>query len=166
VCRRPRRSDEPSYRALLQHPDVHAWLRPPPLPPFDDAQVAERLEHDVAHWHEHGFGPWALIDRRTGAYAGRGGLAWTTVAGERAVELPWSIVPERWGDGLATEAAGAALETAVELGLQPVVSFTLTHNAGSRRVMEKLGLAYAGEIEHAGLPHVLYRATGSADPPR
>ena len=29
--------------------------------------------------------------------------------------------------------------------------------AASRRVMEKVGFTYEGDIEHAGLPHVLYR---------
>jgi RimJ/RimL family protein N-acetyltransferase len=37
------------------------------------------------------------------------------------------------------------------------VSFTLPHNAASRRVMEKAGLTYERDITHAGLPHVLYR---------
>jgi RimJ/RimL family protein N-acetyltransferase len=27
----------------------------------------------------------------------------------------------------------------------------------SRRVMEKLGMAYERDVVHAGLPHVLYR---------
>jgi len=38
-----------------------------------------------------------------------------------------------------------------------VVSFTLPDNARSRRVMEKLGLRPVLEVEHRGLPHVLYR---------
>ena len=38
-----------------------------------------------------------------------------------------------------------------------MVSFTLADNVASRGVMEKLGFAYDGDVEHAGLPHVLYR---------
>ena len=30
-------------------------------------------------------------------------------------------------------------------------------NEPSRRVMEKVGFTYDTEVEHAGLPHVLYR---------
>ncbi len=41
--------------------------------------------------------------------------------------------------------------------LSEVVSYTLPHNAASRRVMEKLGFSYEREIVHADLPHVLYR---------
>jgi RimJ/RimL family protein N-acetyltransferase len=32
-------------------------------------------------------------------------------------------------------------------------------NAASRAVMEKLGMTYERHVEHAGLPHVLYRLT-------
>ena len=48
------------------------------------------------------------------------------------------------------------------LGLAEVVSFTLTDNRASRRVMEKLGFAYEGETEYAGLPHVLYRLSAAS----
>ena len=72
------------------------------------------------------------------------------------VELPWSLLPESQGRGLATEAATAALTVAAGLGLKHVVSLTLTGNLASRRVMEKIGLTYEREVEHFGLPHVLY----------
>ena len=162
-CRAPGGRDHAGYRALFLDPRVQRWLFPPPLAPYGRRDVASLLRADVEHWNRHGFGPWALTDRGTGAFVGRGGLAWTTVAGRRAVELPWSIVPERWGQGLATEAGRAALGAARDAGIGEVVSLTLVENAASRRVMAKLGLEEAGEIEHAGLPHVLYRAaTGSA----
>ena len=164
TCRRPTAEDAERYRALLLDPRVGEWLRPPPLAPYTDAEVADRLRRDIRHWEEHDFGPWILLDRLSGALVGRGGLARTAVAGRRAVELPWSIVPERWGQGYATEAAGAALAVARELGLDGVVSFARPENAASLRVMEKIGLERVGPIEHAGLPHLLYAApaTGSA----
>jgi RimJ/RimL family protein N-acetyltransferase len=161
TCRRPRPEDEPAYRALLTAPEVNAWLRPPPLAPYDEGSSAQRLGDDLRHWDRHGFGPWMLVERATATSVGRGGLAWTTVVGEQVVEVAWAIQPARWGEGLATEAARAALEVAADLGLE-VVSFTQPGNAASRRVMERLGLRLDREIEHRGLPHVLYRATGSA----
>ncbi len=74
-----------------------------------------------------------------------------------AVELPWALVPERWNEGLGTEAAVAAVETARRLGLSEVVALTLRTNTASRRVMDKAGLRLMEEIQHAGLPHLLYR---------
>ena len=73
------------------------------------------------------------------------------------MELAWALLPARWSAGFATKAARAAVAAARELTLPDVVAFTLPHNTASRRVMEKAGLRFAGEVEHAGLPHVLYR---------
>ncbi len=158
LCARPPlHSDEPAYLDLFLNPEVGAWLRPEPLPAFTISQVREMLRDDIRHWKMHPFGPWALIGRESGALVGRGGLQSTVVKGEPVVELPWTIAPDRWGGGLATEAAQAAVEWALSLELDEVVAMTLPDNCASRRVAEKAGLLLAGEIEHAGLAHVLYR---------
>ena len=157
LLRRPETADLPGYEALLLEPSANRALRPPPLEPFTAPDVAALLGEDIAHWETHGFGPLALLDRASEAFAGRGGLAYTTVAGEWAVELPWALRPAFRGAGRATEAARAAVAWARELELPGVVSFTLPDHRASRRVMERAGLRFAGDIEHAGLPHVLYR---------
>ncbi|MBV9049084.1 MAG: GNAT family N-acetyltransferase, partial [Solirubrobacterales bacterium] len=107
---------------------------------------------------EDGFGLWLLLDRRTGAMVGRGGLQYTYVEGINEIEVGWAIVPERWRQGLATELALACVEVAFnDLELMRLVAFTLPHNIASRRVMEKAGFEFEREIVHAGLDHVLYR---------
>jgi ribosomal-protein-alanine N-acetyltransferase len=89
---------------------------------------------------------------------GRGGLQHTFVAGVNEIEVAWAIVPQRWGEGLATELARAAVDVAFDdLGLNQLVAFTLPSNVASRRVMEKAGFIFEREIVHVGLPHVLYR---------
>jgi RimJ/RimL family protein N-acetyltransferase len=157
IARRPTPEDRASYHAHFTHPAVEAWLRPPPLPPFEPNVLDELLEGDLAHWVDHGFGPCILVERQSGAFAGRGGLAWATVEGLTAVELPWSIEPDLHGRGLATEAAIAAASWAGELGLEEVIALTLPTNLASQRVAEKAGFSRAGECEHAGLPHLLFR---------
>jgi len=158
-CRAPRddEHDRSRYEELLLSPEIQRWLQPSPLEPLTAADVAALLSSDVAHWPTYGFGPWVLELREDGRFAGRGGLKTTTVRGEPAVELPWSVVPALQGRGLATEAGAAALQAARALGLPEVVSYTLTTNLASQRVMERIGLRRDGELEHAGLPHVLYR---------
>lgn len=156
LARRPGPADEPLYRRLLLDPEVRQWLRPPPLAAFATDDPAALLERDCDHWERYRFGPWVLLDRADSSFVGRGGLVWSTSGGFMAVELPWAIVPERWNEGLATEAAVAAIDTAQRLGLDEVVALTLPANVPSRRVMEKAGLRLREEIEHAGLPHLLY----------
>jgi len=109
------------------------------------------------HWADHGFGPWVLIERSSGAFAGRGGLHWTTVEDVAMVELAWSVEPRLHGNGYATEMARAAIEWARELEIEELVALVLPANTASRRVAEKLGCEPAGEVEHASLPHLLFR---------
>lgn len=122
----------------------------------NDAALA--VDSDRARWAADGFGLSVIEGRADGAFYGRGGIQTTTVAGERRVEIGWAMLPPHWGRGLATEMALGAIDWARDvLALTELVAFTVPGNAASRRVMEKAGMAYDHEIEHAGLTHVLYR---------
>jgi [ribosomal protein S5]-alanine N-acetyltransferase len=157
---RPEHAEE--QLRLLLDPRVSATLWPRAEPPTE-ADVTDGLAAKVDHWDRHGFGMWLLRDRETGEMVGRGGLQYTYTAGLNDVEAAWAIVPERWGQGLATELAHVCVEVAFNpLDLLEIVAFTLPDNVASRRVMEKSGFAYDREIIHAGLPHVLYRRRRSA----
>lgn len=157
LARKPTLEDRASYHSHFTHPAVERWLRPPPLPPFDAKALDELIEGDCAHWSDHGFGPWVLIEQESGDFAGRGGLAWTSVEGTAEVELPWSIEPHLHGHGLATEAAAAAVERARELRFERVVALVLPENLPSQRVARKAGFEESGRVIHAGLPHLLFR---------
>lgn len=156
LCQRPGSSVVEDYARLFGQPSVRRWLRPKPMRPFSQADIERIAGRDRSHWDRHGYGPWAVRERETGAFVGRGGLAWATVDGRREVELPWAVMAKLRGRGYATEMARAAIVAAREAGLERVVSLTLPDNAASRRVMIKAGLEFAGEVEHVGLPHVLY----------
>lgn len=157
LARKPTPEDRALYHAHFTRPEVEAWLRPPPLPPFTAQVLDELVDGDRVHWQDHGFGPWVLIERETGAFAGRGGLAWASVEGTAQVELPWSIEPHLHGNGLATEAATAACDQARDLGFDQVIALTLPTNVASQRVAEKAGFEQVDEVTHAGLPHLLFR---------
>jgi RimJ/RimL family protein N-acetyltransferase len=148
--------DADDFARLFADERVHATLGGPRARADVDA-MAVRWSH---HWVDHGFGPYAWADRATGAFVGWCGLQWTTIAGERAVELLYAVDADRWGEGLATEASLAVLGAADgDLQIGELVAFTLTTNRASQRVMEKCGFVYDGLVEHKQLPHVLYRRT-------
>jgi RimJ/RimL family protein N-acetyltransferase len=157
LARKPAPEDKDSYLAHFTDPAVEGWLRPPPLPPFSAQVLDELLLGDCTHWTDHGFGPWVLVERESGDFAGRGGLAWTSVEGVAQLELPWSIEPRLHGRGLATEAAVAATAWARELGFEEVIALTLPTNVASQRVALKAGFEQVDEVTHAGLPHLLFR---------
>lgn len=122
-----------------------------------DPDPALWLARDMAHWRDHGFGPWVLFDACSGEFVGRAGLGYMTLEDRQVVELAWALMPARWGEGLASEAALRALEFARELSLAEVVCFTIPSNRASLRVIEKTGLRFVGEITRMGLPHVLFK---------
>jgi len=157
LLRRPTAEDRASYHAHFTHPEVERWLRPSPLPPFNAGAIEELVAGDRAHWTDHGFGPWALVERESGAFAGRGGLHWTTVEDVAMVELAWSIDPALHGRGYATEMGIAAVKWGRELEFEELIALVLPANLASRRVAEKVGCEQNGEVEHAGLPHLLFR---------
>jgi RimJ/RimL family protein N-acetyltransferase len=121
-------------------------------------QVAEQLASAAEGWEREGFGYWMFFDSTTGEPVARGGLGRAEFDGQPEVEVGWTVVPERWGQGLATELGAAALAVASDLGLDDIVAFTLPHNAPSRRVMEKLGFTYDKTAPYKQFgDHVLYR---------
>ena len=128
--------------------------------------LALRIE---AHFDQHGFGLWAVEIRGVATFAGFVGL---TVPNFQApftpcVEIGWRLAADYWGRGYATEGARAALKFGFQaLKLEEIVSFTVPGNVRSRRVMERIGMAYdpADDFDHPSwrpssgpARHVLYR---------
>jgi RimJ/RimL family protein N-acetyltransferase len=158
VCERPCAEYADELCLLMLHPDVlrTTWYEPEPP---TRSHFVDKLAGDIEHWDRYGFGPWLLRDRTDRELVGRGGLKHTTATGVDEVEIGWTIHPDRWGEGLATEVASASVRIAFDvLGLEEVIAYTAPDNIASCRVMEKAGMEFDREIEAAGLPHVLYRA--------
>ena len=137
--------------------------------------VLDRTESDAfvdaifSGWAR-GFGLWAVEERATGDFIGYTGFAAPSFEAPftPCVEIGWRFRADRWGNGLATDAARAAMGWAVS-NIEPprgeIVSFTTVGNVRSRRVMEKIGLLRdeSADFDHPRLPdwehkrHVLYR---------
>jgi RimJ/RimL family protein N-acetyltransferase len=124
---------------------------------WDHARATRRATEMAAGWEHRGVDKWIAYDRVTGELIGRGGPAYTTIGGREWLELGWTLRPEYWGRGYATEIGRAAIRYAFdELGAPAVVAFTVPENQASRAVMERLGMRHTGEIDHVGTPYVLY----------
>lgn len=118
---------------------------------------------------KHRFGFWAVEMPGVANFVGFIGLSVPAFEAPfmPCVEVGWRIAYDHWDKGIATEGARAALDAAFgELGLPEVVSFTVTDNTRSRRVMERLGMRRdpREDFDHPGFPdghrlrrHVLYR---------
>ena len=122
------------------------------------AETRAFLDRNIEHWETFGFGLWMLEARGAGELIGRGALRNVVLEGSAEIEIGYAFFPSHWGKGLATEIAGEIIALAfANLSAPSLVSFCLPTNVASRRVMEKTGGVFERDIEHAGLPHVLYR---------
>jgi RimJ/RimL family protein N-acetyltransferase len=75
------------------------------------------------------------------------------------VELGWTLLPDLWKRGLATEAARACLDYGFEtVGFPAVVSAVLPENAAAMRVADKLGMIVEGTVRREGQSHLRYVA--------
>jgi RimJ/RimL family protein N-acetyltransferase len=114
------------------------------------------LGQKLEHWALHGFGAFAIPNEGVIAlgYTGEGfgGIA------AHEIDFGWSLRPDAWGKGIATEAALAVLEFAARRRLGPLVVRMGRANERSRRVAEKLGFRRDGEgRSRSGEPLDVYR---------
>jgi RimJ/RimL family protein N-acetyltransferase len=89
-----------------------------------------------------GYGVWAAIERSTREFVG-----WFSLRSDEGdpekVELGYRLQRSAWGKGYATEGSLALVDKGFsELGAERIFATTMTVNAASRRVMEKVGLKY------------------------
>lgn len=150
--------DLPALRLLHADERVMATLSADGRPRSEDAS-RDYLQRATEHWRHHGFGVWFFRARADGEPVGYCGLQRTRDGGgDHVVELLYAVRSPLWRRALGLEMATVTLAAAREpLALDRLVAFTLPHNVGSRRLLERQGFVAAGEIERAGLPHLLYR---------
>ena len=171
ICLRQwRDADREAFATMNADARVMEFFRSPLSHVESDAMV-DGIER---HFHQHGFGLWAIEVPGVASFIGFAGLS---VQRFRAhftpcVEIGWRLAFEHWGRGYATEAARLALGYGfVTVALREIVSYTSATNHRSRAVMERLGMHRdpADDFDYPALPeghplrlHVLYRLGSSS----
>jgi ribosomal-protein-alanine N-acetyltransferase len=129
--------------------------------PWSDEQIRNFVDRQIVLFAERGFCRWKLIEKAAGEAIGFCGVGlWRATPDP---EIGWWLTRSRWGRGLATEAARAALRDVFErVRLERIVSVAMPENAASIRVMRKLGLTFETGFENEGARLVRY-AMGRAE---
>lgn len=93
--------------------------------------------------------PGLLVVQQRGSETALGycGLIDNSVGCPDEPELAFEFLRAHWNHGYATEAAGAVIERARELGYRHLASTVRAWNTASLRVLEKLGFVDTGERE-------------------
>lgn len=126
---------------------------------LEEARVRARTNL-LAHWEQHGFGPWLVVLPESGRVIGHGGLRFWPDSPD--VEVLYALERDAWGKGYATEAAGAAVRAAFEeLELERLIAGADLENAASRGVLAKLGLRPWQNREFQGLTLVMFELSRS-----
>jgi RimJ/RimL family protein N-acetyltransferase len=111
-------------------------------------QTIAAIERVQARWREFGYSWWSFIERESGDLIGAGCVQHLDRDPANPLELGWRLIPSRWGQGLASEAARAMAGFAFDdLAAPLLLAVAWPENTGSRRVMERLGMRFRG-IEH------------------
>lgn len=143
--------------------DIHTDLATMKTLSADGSVLAEEtsraiLDQHLRHWAAYDFGMWVFLQRRNEEAIGYCGLRQYELQGAAEIELFFGVRSKFFRMGFGTEMARAVIAIGFqEIGLSSVIAFTLKDNAGSRALMATIGMGYQRLIEHAGLPHLMYR---------
>ena len=116
------------------------------------------------HWEKHGFGDWAVVERKTGELIGFCGLHY--IDGMDEVNIGYAFKKDKWRQGFAFESCSATLDFGFEkLGLDFIVAVIETPNVASRSLAQKLDLVFWKELVYKQRDVVAYGMSRQAAQP-
>jgi ribosomal-protein-alanine N-acetyltransferase len=149
---------------LYADPDVRRFF---PEGTLTRDETLEELEWIIdVYYRRYGYGLWATVDRSSGEMVGRCGLLpWKIVHPTTSrleltgpdedprdddryeVEVAYLLAKERWGHGLATEAARAIVDLAFRtLDVPRLICLVDPENRASIEVADRAGFALDGDV--------------------
>lgn len=144
--------DLPDLIALKADPRVFAVMLGGVRRP---EQTAAELAADIAFWARHGVGMWSVRWRAGGGFVGIAGIMERPDG--RGLAVRFALWPEARGQGLAREAAAAALRFAHErAGILRLIGIARADNFASRMVLGGIGMREAERFERDGHEMVVY----------
>ena len=150
---------------LWAEADVMRYL-PSGKPRSVEATQTE-LNYMLEHWQQYGFGTWALRLKEPSQPEFIGycelqylheepcGVSAEVARQVKEVELGYGLAKTYWGQGIAREAASAALRYGFEVVKLPrIVAAIHEDNIASRRILEGLGMTEQADMNYYGAcPH-------------
>ena len=110
--------------------------------PFSEEEIARRLEREIERMNAYGFQYWAIHSLSDDEHVGCCGLR-PYRPEDQIHELGFHLRPKYWGQGLAVEAATAAINFAFgTIGAKGLSAGHHPENVTSKKVIEKLGFRY------------------------
>jgi RimJ/RimL family protein N-acetyltransferase len=145
--------DRHALRPLTEDPEVLRYINHGV--PWTETESRAWLDRQRWQRETLGYCYWKLLDRKTHRLVGFCGVQ--PLENSPETEIGWRLARDCWGRGLASEAAGAAMDDAFRRGgLRRLVALVMEPNLASRRVTEKLGMIYERAVVEFGMDFLLY----------
>jgi len=158
LLRVPELNDAEALMAVLWDPEVVENKQVTLLEPPGGLDLALKNTADmIRHWEQRGYGQWCVVEKATGHVIGCVGL-YHPYRPWPGVDLGWAIHRSRWGHGLATEAAQAALDWIWKhTDIDRIVSLIGPDDSRSQRIAAKIGERFdRADVDpvHGGPVHI------------
>ena len=152
-------SDWQAFKPIATDPEVMRYITGGTA--WTDEQIQNFVYRQIILLSERGFCRWKLVEPSTGELIGFCGPGIWRDAPDP--EIGWWLARSHWDRGLATEAAHAALQDALErVGLERIISIARPDNTASIGVMKKIGLRFDQQFEPDGIKLVRYFGSAKA----
>lgn len=140
VLRHLVQADHEALTLIFGDADVMRFGDGPQTPKW----AGDWLRRALESYQQRGYGPWAIVEKSSGAVIGYCGLfLFPDVNGRPEIEIGYRLARRYWGRGYATEAVCAARDYAFNsLGLKRLIALIDPANVASIRVARKAGLCY------------------------
>lgn len=126
--------------------------------PWTLEKAEERLESWFDEQARDGTTKYKMLKRDDGRFIGRAGFSRFQESGRGEFELGYSIRQDAWGNGYATEIAGALAQWFFSRGFaKEFIAFTHPENSASQRVLQKIGMRNEAPIVVGGAPGLCFR---------
>jgi RimJ/RimL family protein N-acetyltransferase len=157
LLRAPEPEDAEALAPMYADPEVMRYVGDGRT--LTKAETALSVQRMIDRWEVDGFGLFTTIRLEDRAIIGRVGiLIWNSdtweltsraqPSGPTEVEVGYTLGRPFWGQGYATESAGAVRDYALNgLGAERVIALIIHGNTASENVALKLGLEYERDIK-------------------
>jgi [ribosomal protein S5]-alanine N-acetyltransferase len=144
---------------LHSDPEVHIYLNNSTV--NSKEKIIDIINFVRKKYIDNGVGRWAIIEKKTNEFIGWTGLDLVTEEINNHInfyDLGYRLKKRYWGKGIATESAFASLNYAFEkLNATEVYARAHFENAGSNKILKKVGLKFIEEFVHEGIKHNWYK---------
>jgi [ribosomal protein S5]-alanine N-acetyltransferase len=117
------------------------------------------IEKQLERYEQSSFGQLAVVEKSSGKLIGVSGIIPREIDSQIEYEITYSLLPEFWGRGLASEATHYFLEVAQEISeIKSVVSIIAVENFISQQVARKMGMQKGKRMTFMGMEvYVFFR---------